>query len=279
MGLVIALVIGNPYPEKSSVFSKSILQWSVVGLGFGMSLESVLNAGMDGFWITTSTIAGTLIIGYLLGKVLKVERNTSLLVSSGTAICGGSAIAATGSVIQADSRAMSVSLGIVFVLNAIALFIFPPIGVWLELTQHQFGLWSAIAIHDTSSVVGAAAKYGHEALEIAVTVKLMRALWIIPVVLVFAAIWHTGTSKMKYPWFIFYFLLAVVFSTLVPGGAPLYGLIREIAVMGLTLALFLIGAGLSREALKSVGAAPFFQGIILWILISTCSLAAILAFY
>lgn len=279
MGLFIALIIQNPYPEKSAKFSKSVLQWSVVGLGFGLSLEKVVTAGADGFWITTVSIFGTLFAGYALGKFLKVERNTSLLVSSGTAICGGSAIAATGSVLKADSRAMSVSLGIIFILNAIALFVFPPIGEWLELTQHQFGLWSAIAIHDTSSVVGAASGYGHTALDVAITVKLLRTLWIIPLVIVLALLFNRPFRFEKFPWFILYFLLAVMISTLFPAGAPVYSLLREISVMGLTLSLFLIGAGLSKEALKSVGFAPFIQGTVLWVFISISSLLAVLSFY
>jgi uncharacterized membrane protein YadS len=274
-GLVFALALGNPLPEASHRASKWLLQGSVVGLGFGMNLGAVWAAGKTGFGFTVATIFGTLLVGYGLGRLLKVEATTSHLVSVGTAICGGSAIAAVGSVLDADSKAMSVSLCTVFVLNAVALLVFPPLGHALGMDQAHFGLWSAIAIHDTSSVVGAAAKYGAEALNVATTVKLARALWIFPIALGLAFAKRHGTQRIKWPWFIFAFLAAAGIRTLWPQGEATYGLIQHAAKLGLTLTLFLIGAGLSKEALRSVGFRPMLQGILLWIMVSISGLLAV----
>jgi uncharacterized membrane protein YadS len=274
-GLVFALALGNPLPEASHRVAKMLLQGSVVGLGFGMNLGAVWAAGKTGFGFTVATIFGTLLVGYGLGRLLKVEATTSHLVSVGTAICGGSAIAAVGSVLDADSKAMSVSLCTVFVLNAVALLVFPPLGHALGMDQAHFGLWSAIAIHDTSSVVGAAAKYGAEALNVATTVKLARALWIFPIALGLAFAKRHGTQQIKWPWFIFAFLAAAGIRTLWPQGEAAYGLIQHAAKLGLTLTLFLIGAGLSKEALRSVGFRPMLQGILLWIVVSISGLLAV----
>ncbi len=275
LGLAFALALGNPIPEASHRAAKTLLQWSVVGLGFGMNLNAVWAAGKTGFGFTVATIFGTLIVGYALGRLLKVEATTAQLVSVGTAICGGSAIAAVGSVLDADSKAMSVSLCTVFVLNAVALLVFPPLGHALGMDQAHFGLWAAIAIHDTSSVVGAAAKYGEEALDIATTVKLARALWIFPIALGLAFMKRHGTKRVKWPWFIFAFLAAAGIRTLWPQGEAAYAFIKHAAKLGLTLTLFLIGAGLSREALRSVGFRPLLQGILLWILVSISGLLAV----
>ena len=274
-GLAFALALGNPIPEASHRASKMLLQWSVVGLGFGMNLAAVWEAGKTGFGFTVATIFGTLIVGFGLGRLLKVEATTSHLVSVGTAICGGSAIAAVGSVLDADSKAMSVSLCTVFVLNAVALLVFPPLGHALGMDQAHFGLWAAIAIHDTSSVVGAAAKYGEEALGIATTVKLARALWIFPIALGLAFAKRRGAQRVKWPWFIFAFLAAAGIRTLWPQGEAAYDSLKHAAKLGLTLTLFLIGAGLSREALRSVGFRPMLQGILLWIIVSISGLVAV----
>lgn len=274
-GLVFALTLGNPIPEISSRASKLLLQWSVVGLGFGMNLHAVWDAGRTGFGFTVATIAGTLLVGLWLGRRLKVEAQTSLLVSVGTAICGGSAIAAVGAVLKADSKAMSVSLCTVFVLNAIALLVFPPLGHILGMDQPHFGLWSAIAIHDTSSVVGAAAKYGEQALNIATTVKLSRALWIFPIALGLAFLKRRRAGGVKLPWFIFAFLAAAGIRTLWPQGDTAYDMIKYGARLGLTLTLFLIGASLSRDALKTVGIRPLLQGVLLWIVVSVTGLVAV----
>jgi uncharacterized integral membrane protein (TIGR00698 family) len=275
VGLLFGLLIGNPIPDAIRKGSKMLLQYSVVGLGFGMNLGAVWNAGKTGFGFTVATIAGTLVLGTIVGRVLKIERNTSLLVSSGTAICGGSAIAAVGAAIDADAKAMSVSLATVFVLNSIALFLFPPLGHWLGMDQQHFGLWAAIAIHDTSSVVGAAAKYGEQALDIATTVKLARALWIFPIAIGLTLFRKKTDAKVSFPWFILFFLAAAAVHTLLPQPVLAYSYLKSTAQLGLTLTLFLIGSGLSREALRSVGAKPMLQGVLLWIVISLSGLAAV----
>lgn len=276
MGLVIALTLGHPYAKYNSKATKILLQVCVVGLGFGMQLDSVIEAGQTGFLFTVATIFGTLTLGYFVGKWLGLPRRLAHLIASGTAICGGSAIAAVGPVLEADSNEMSVSLGTVFVLNSIALLLFPLIGHALEMSQQQFGIWAAIAIHDTSSVVGAAAKFGAEALEIATTVKLARALWIIPVALGTAFLFKTKSKKLNIPYFIFLFVLASVARTYIPVVGDIAPTIVSIAKQGLTITLFLIGAGLSRAMLKAVGAKPLIFGLLLWIVISVTSLLVVL---
>ena len=282
LGLILAFTIGSPYPSLNGKPTKYLLQTSVVLLGFGMNLTEVYKAGRDGILFTIATIFGTLILGYFVGKLLSVPAKTSTLISSGTAICGGSAIAAVGPAINARSEEMSVSLGTVFVLNSIALFAFPLIGHALGLSQGQFGVWSAIAIHDTSSVVGAAGTYGAEALAIATTVKLARALWIAPVALLFAYIYRKKdggpTAKIAIPWFIFLFLGATVvrtYSTSIVFPSVFDSLVN-LAKAGMTVTLFLIGTSLSRETLKNVGVRPLIQGVFLWIVISVTALFAVL---
>ena len=271
LGLAFGLIFAHPFIQKSQKFSKILLQVCVVGLGFGMNLQEVLKAGSSGFFYTALSIAFALSVGWLLGKLLKVSKTDSYLISVGTAICGGSAIAAVGPVANATDDEMSVSLGTVFILNSVALILFPLIGTYLHLSQTQFGLWAALAIHDTSSVVGAGAKYGAVALAVGTTVKLARALWIVPVTLGTAAIKRSG-AKIKYPWFIGLFLLAAVISTYLTVGAPVYNALYELARIGLTVTLYLIGSHISRETLKKVGIRPLAQGIILWIIVSVLSL-------
>ncbi len=284
LGLILALTIGNPYRARSAKVTSLLLQASVVLLGFGMNLKTVVKAGKDGIMFTIATIFGTLILGYFLGKLLGVNRKSSDLISAGTAICGGSAIAAVAPAIRADSDETSVSLGTIFILNSIGLFIFPTVGHFLGLTEHQFGVWAAIAIHDTSSVVGASAKYGNEALQIATTVKLARALWIAPVALMFAFLYRPKHGETNFreivPWFIFVFLLATIIRTYAPPQIPpsLFEGIVNLAKAGLTITLFLIGASLSREMIAHVGFKPLMQGVILWIVISLVSLAAVWKF-
>lgn len=277
LGLVFANTIGHPFLRFNGKVTKILLQVSVVGLGFGMNAHSALKAGKEGILFTIVSILGTLLLGYLLGKVLKIDRKTSHLISSGTAICGGSAIAAISPVINADEKQLSVSLGTVFILNSIALFLFPVIGHYLQLSEAQFGLWAAIAIHDTSSVVGAASKYGPHALEVATTVKLARALWIIPLSLGTAMIFKQGTGKIKVPWFIGFFILAMILNTYLPGITSVAPYCVAIAKAGLTLTLFLIGSGLSFRMLKAVGLRPLLQGIILWAAISSAALWAVMS--
>ena len=278
IGLLFALVCGQPYPAFNKKMSKMLLQYSVVGLGFGMNIEASLASGVQGMAFTIVSVFGTLALGWLLGrKLLKVDRNTSYLVSSGTAICGGSAIAAVGPVIKAKDYEMSVALGTVFILNAIALFIFPPLGRALGLNDVQFGTWAAIAIHDTSSVVGAGAAYSETALEVATTIKLTRALWIIPVTLFTAFIFRTDGKKVTIPWFILWFIVAMVVNTYLLDSVPQVGkAVNGIARKCLTLTMFFIGASLSVGILKQVGVRPLLQGILLWILISAGSLLYII---
>ena len=280
LGLVFALLCGKAYPSFNKKMSKKLLQYSVVGLGFGMNLQASLASGAEGMAFTIISVVGTMLIGWFIGrKVLKVERDTSYLISSGTAICGGSAIAAVGPVIKAKDTEMSVALGTIFILNAIALFIFPIIGHWLGMTQEQFGLWAAIAIHDTSSVVGAGAAYGEEALEIATTVKLTRALWIIPLAVATSFIFKTKGQKISIPWFILWFVIAMVVNTYILSlsetGIIVGNFVNGLARKALTLTLFFIGASLSVDTLKAVGIKPLIQGILLWIVISLSTLAYI----
>ena len=278
LGLAYALICGQGYPSFNKKMSKMLLQYSVVGLGFGMNLHESLASGKEGMTFTIISVIGTLAIGMLIGrKLLKVDRETSYLISSGTAICGGSAIAAVGPVIKAKPANMSVALAVVFVLNAIALFIFPSIGHWLELSQQQFGTWAAIAIHDTSSVVGAGAAYGEEALEVATTIKLTRALWIIPLALATSLIFKSKDSKITIPWFILYFIIAILLNTFVLDSVPQVGTeVSGIARRFLTLTMFFIGASLSMDVLRAVGIRPLIQGVLLWIVISVGSLLYII---
>jgi uncharacterized integral membrane protein (TIGR00698 family) len=271
MGLAFGLSLPHPYDDEAKKFSKFLLQASVVGLGFGMNLHQVIQAGRSGFVYTLLGIGFALLAGTGLGSLLKVQRVPSFLISTGTAICGGSAIAAVGPITHASDEEMAIALGTVFVLNSVALLIFPAIGAALKLTQQQFGLWAALAIHDTSSVVGAAAKYGAESLAIATTVKLARALWIVPVSLG-TAIVRGAKAKIQWPWFIGFFCLAAVCNTYLPAGARAYPLIVRIAKIGLTATLFLIGSGISVATIKRVGHRPLLQGIILWLLVLSVSL-------
>ena len=275
IGIVMAQ-IGHPYAKLNSKLTSKLLQISVVGLGFGMNLTSAIKAGKEGIIFTVISIFGTLLLGYGLGKIMKIEKKTSFLVSAGTAICGGSAIAAVSPVIKANEQQISAALGTVFILNAIALFIFPHIGHYFELSQHQFGLWSAIAIHDTSSVVGAASNYGAEALQTATTVKLARALWIIPVAYLATLLFKNKDSKAKIPYFIGYFILALIANTYLPFVQKISPYIVDIAKIGLTLTLFLIGTSLSTKVIKSVGVKPLIQGVILWVTISIAALYVVI---
>jgi uncharacterized integral membrane protein (TIGR00698 family) len=271
MGLIFGLAFPHPYEDLAKKSSRFLLQASVVGLGFGMNLHQIVQAGRSGFVYTMLGISFTLLTGMGLGALLGVQRVPAFLISTGTAICGGSAIAAVGPITQASDEEMAIALGTVFVLNSVALLIFPSIGVALKMTQSQFGLWAALAIHDTSSVVGAAAKYGAEALAIATTVKLARALWIVPVSLGTALV-RGAKAKIQWPWFIGLFCVAAVCNTYLPAGAPAYTLAVKVAKIGLTATLFLIGSGISASTIKQVGYRALLQGVILWLLVSVGSL-------
>lgn len=278
LGLAFALLCGQAYPKFNKKVSKKLLQYSVVGLGFGMNLQASLASGKEGMLFTIVSVVGTMLIGTFIGwKILKVNRDTSYLISSGTAICGGSAIAAVGPVIKAKDSDMSVALATIFVLNAIALFIFPVFGHWLGMTEQEFGTWAAIAIHDTSSVVGAGAAYGEEALQVATTIKLTRALWIIPLALVTSFIFKGKDRKISIPWFILWFIVAMLINTYALDNVPEVGkAISGLARKGLIITMFFIGASLSTDVLKTVGIKPLVQGVLLWIVISIGSLAYIL---
>ena len=278
LGLILANLSGHPFIHLNHKATNILLQISVVGLGFGMNITTTLSAGKEGFLFTVASILSTLILGTFLGRWFNVEKKTSHLISCGTAICGGSAIAAIAPVIQSDEKQTSVALGVIFILNSVALFLFPAVGHALDLSQKEFGLWCAIAIHDTSSVVGAANKYGAQALQIATTVKLARALWIIPVALITSVIFKNKSSKIKIPYFIGLFILAMIMNTYIPQTATIAPHLVSIAKIGLTVTLFLIGAGLNLNALKSVGLKPLLQGISLWIFIAIGTLLAIIYF-
>ena len=280
LGLAFALVCGQAHPRFNKKMSKYLLQYSVVGLGFGMNLHASLASGREGMEFTILSVFGTLMIGWVIGrKLLKVGRDTSYLISSGTAICGGSAIAAVGPVLRAKDSDMSVALGTIFVLNAVALFVFPVIGHALGMSQQDFGTWAAIAIHDTSSVVGAGAAYGEEALRVATTIKLTRALWIIPVAILTSFIFKGKGQRVSIPWFIFFFILAMVFNTYVlsasEAGVAIGNGINDFARKMLTVTLVFIGASLSRDVLRAVGIRPLVQGVLLWVVISLGTLVSI----
>ena len=278
MGLLMGFTVGNPYPRTSSRLSKYLLQISVVGLGFGMNLFQSLQSGKEGMLFTILSVVLVLALGLMVGKLLGMQRTISYLISSGTAICGGSAIAAVAPIAGANDDEISVSLGTIFLLNAIALFIFPPIGRLLGFTQEQFGMWAAIAIHDTSSVVGAGAAYGDIALQIATMVKLTRALWIIPLALFTMFIFKNRSGKIAIPWFILFFVLAMLVNTYLALPTQLTSTLLYMAKQGMTITLFLIGSGLSVASLKRVGARPLVLGLLLWFFISIMSAVVIIYF-
>ena len=277
LGLAFALLCGQPFAGFNKRASKYLLQYSVVGLGFGMNVQSALASGREGMEFTILSVVVTLVLGMFIGRrVLRMDRNTSYLISSGTAICGGSAIAAIGPVVRAKDGEMSVALATVFVLNAIALFLFPWVGHALGMSQHDFGTWAAIAIHDTSSVVGAGAAYGEEALRVATTIKLTRALWIIPVAIITSFVFKTRGQRISIPWFIFLFVAAMLANTYLLSGVPAVGeAVNGLARKGLTLTMFFIGASLSLDTLRQVGLKPLVQGVSLWVAISLGTLAYI----
>ncbi|MGE0156465.1 MAG: YeiH family protein [Geobacter sp.] len=275
-GLVFGLVIGNPWKTTTSTWSRRLLQASVVGLGFGINLPVILKISKDAFFYTVISISFTMLAGWLSGRLFKTPQRTSMLISFGTAICGGSAIAAMAPVIKAESEETGVALATVFTLNSIALILFPPLGNLLGMGQQQFGLWSALAIHDTSSVVGAAAAYGGLALAVGTTVKLTRALWIMPSVLL-AAWFAKSERKVPFPLFIIGFLFAAAIKTVLPQLDLIWHPLNCIARQSLVVTLFLIGSGLSREVLARTGIKPLAHGIVLWIIVSVASAAAILS--
>jgi uncharacterized integral membrane protein (TIGR00698 family) len=285
-GIAFGFTVDHPLRAESARLSKLLLQASVIALGFGMNIHQVAHAGRSGFAYTAISITTAMVLGLLLGKLLHIGGKASFLITAGTAICGGSAIAAIAPITDANEEEISVSMGTVFLLNSVALLLFPPIGHLLHLSQNQFGLWAALAIHDTSSVVGAAAAYGSQALAIGTTVKLARALWIVPVSLLTAvtmarlAARHGNAtahhrSKVTFPWFILFFCAAAALATYLPSLHLTLAALNHLGKAGLTATLFLIGTSLSKKSLRQVGIRPLVQGIILWIIVGTASLAAI----
>ena len=275
LGIIFVNIFGQVFNADKII--KIVLQVSIVGLGFGINLKQALQAGSEGFLFTVFSITLIVVLGIALGYIFRIDKIITQLISFGTAICGGSAIAAIAPILKADGKQTSVSLGIIFLLNALALFIFPEIGQYFHLSQNQFGIWSAIAIHDTSSVVGAASKYGHEALQTATTVKLARALWIIPISFMLSFLNKSG-GKIKIPYFIGFFVLAILVNSYFPAIKEVTNYVVDFSKSSLKVALFLIGTGLSFQNLKNIGIKPLLLGIILWVVISVISLFAVLEF-
>jgi uncharacterized integral membrane protein (TIGR00698 family) len=275
LGIIFVNIFGQVFNADKII--KIVLQVSIIGLGFGINLKQALQAGSEGFLFTVFSITLIVVLGIVLGYIFRIDKIITQLISFGTAICGGSAIAAIAPILKADGKQTSVSLGIIFLLNALALFIFPEIGQYFNLSQNQFGIWSAIAIHDTSSVVGAASKYGHEALQTATTVKLARALWIIPISFVLSFLNKSG-GKIKIPYFIGFFILAILVNSYFPAIKEVTDYVVDFSKSSLKVALFLIGTGLSFQNLKNIGIKPLLLGIILWVVISVISLFAVLEF-
>ncbi len=273
-GIVFSLLFGNPWPQKSVATSQILLKLSVVGLGFGLSIQDVWTVGRSSVVYTVVGITVTIAVGLILGRLLHIRGNTSALISCGTAICGGSAIAAIAPVIKAEDDETAVALATIFTLNAVALIVFPLVGHYFDLTQHQFGVWAGLAIHDTSSVVGAAASYGVQALDVGTTVKLTRAAWIAPIALG-AGLLVRSSGKTKFPLFIVGFVVAAVLHSLIPQLSSLWQVLSGVARQFLVLTLFLVGAGITRDVLQRIGIRPFLQGVTLWIIVSILTLTAI----
>jgi Predicted membrane protein len=271
---ILLIILGIPSPYNVKKYTAQILQWSIVFMGFGMNLQKVIATSQKGVVLTAASVLLTFLFGMLIGKFLKVEKNTTMLISSGTAICGGSAIAAVSPIIGAKNNQISFALTVIFVLNAVALFIFPIIGHALGMSQESFGYWSAIAIHDTSSVVGASSAYGKDALEIATTVKLTRTLWIIPLsfLVMFLNRKEAKGKKIKIPWFILYFIIAILIAYYLPAYSDTYEHLNWLGKKGMTIALFFIGTSFSLADMRTAGLRSFLLGIFLWIIIGTSTL-------
>lgn len=275
-GILFSLIMGNPWPKSTAVWSKKLLQLSVVGLGFGVEIIEVWHAGRQAVLYTPVSIGITVAVGLILGKILHTPTKASVLISFGTAICGGSAIAAMAPVIEASDEDIAISMATVFSLNAMALLIFPPLGHLFGLTERQFGLWAALAIHDTSSVVGAASAYGAIALATGTTVKLARAVWIVPSALLASRFTKT-TTKVGIPLFIVGFIVASAVRSFLPSLNHIWQILSIAARQSLVVTLFLVGNGLTREVLQKVGIRPLAQGVILWIAVSAAVLIAVSA--
>jgi uncharacterized integral membrane protein (TIGR00698 family) len=275
LGFTLVMLGLVPKKINLNLLTKNLLAYSIIGLGFGINLEQAIVASKDAFGLIVLSLLSTLIIGWLLTKRLHINQKTGYLIASGTAICGGSAIAAVAPAINATKDQTSIALATVFILNSVALFLFPFIGHLLSMTQHAFGVWCAIAIHDTSSVVGAASAYGDESLLIATTLKLARALWIIPVAFISALLFKGDNKKITVPSFILFYCLSILVAYYLPQFASLYEIIFSVSKRFLVLSLFLIGSAISFNKIKSAGAKPMILGVLLWIITATGSLAYI----
>ncbi|MEP1094732.1 MAG: putative sulfate exporter family transporter [Cyclobacteriaceae bacterium] len=275
LGIGLALLFKGKQRESFQDQSSLLLKVSIVLMGFGMNLSTAISTSAEGIGLTFFSVILTLLLGIGLGKIMKVDKKTTVLISVGTAICGGSAIAAMSPVIRAKGEQISFSLIVIFLFNAIALLIFPLIGEFLELSQQMFGKWAAIAIHDTSSVVGAGSAYGAEALEVAATVKLTRALWIVPVTIAFSLFQREVKTKPKFPWFILFFVLAMTGVALFPYGSTVFDGLSWIGKRGMVIALFLIGSTFDGTQIRRVGLRTFLLGILLWLIIALSSLITI----
>ncbi len=273
-GVIFALCLSHPFELQSRQWSKFLLQFSVVALGFGMNFGEVIRVGRQSILYTAISISAAMGAGLFIGRLCHVNKKASFLITTGTAICGGSAIAAMAPITKPNEEELAMSLGTVFTLNSIALFVFPMIGAALHMTQNQFGLWSALAIHDTSSVVGAAAKFGPQALAVGTVVKLTRALWIVPVALL-TAFFHKSNAKIRFPWFILLFCMAAIAKTLFVGQADLFSGLNHLGHIGLAVTLFLIGTGITSRTIRNAGARVMMQGIVLWVVVAASSLFAI----
>lgn len=272
-GFIFSFLKRTPDKVKNGNLQKQILQLSIILLGFGMPLSDVLAASREGVALTIFSVTTTMLTGIFLGYLFKVDRITTLLISSGTAICGGSAIAAVAPIVNARNEQLTYSLGVVFTLNGIALYLFPAIGHWFGLSAETFGYWAAMAIHDTSSVVGAGAAYGEKALRIATTVKLTRALWIIPLTLILSVFQPKGEKKtIKFPWFIVVFAMAILMRQFIPAWEHEFNHLHWIGTRGLLVALLLIGANISINEIRKAGSKVFLTGFLLWLIISISSL-------
>lgn len=272
IGLLFAFIFPMPFPKFNKKASKYLLQASVVGLGFGMSLTKALESGGQGMMFTIVSVIGVMVFGVMIGYWMHLNRKTAYLIASGTAICGGSAIAAVGPVLKAGDEDMAVSLGVIFILNAIALFIFPPLGHYFGMSDAQFGTWAAIAIHDTSSVVGAGAAFSDAACDIATVIKCTRALWIIPLAFVTMFIFRDKSSaKISIPWFILLFVVAMIINTYCGLPEGLTATIVYVAKKTLVVTLFFIGASLSLSTVKKVGVRPLLLAVVLWVIIGVSS--------
>jgi uncharacterized integral membrane protein (TIGR00698 family) len=276
LGFFIASLGWVPNGIAIPKLTKKLLSYSIIGLGFGIQLQEAISVTAHGIGLIIATISCTLLVGWFISVKLGLDKKTGYLIASGTAICGGSAIAAVGPAIEADDDQIGLALATVFTLNSLALFIFPMIGHALQLDQPTFGTWAAIAIHDTSSVVGAASAYGEEALKTATTLKLARALWIIPVTFISALLFRSRSKKLTIPYFILFYCAAILFSDALPQWSNYYHVIFLMAKKTLVLCLFLIGCSLSIEKLKAAGPKPMLFGIGLWITISITSLSWIM---